>query len=442
MPESIKYPLSWRIGSFLGDMSNVLGQAQTRNRQLGDDIQTGSFNLLKLLELDEQRTRDREERIRAAKERERVRAEQLLGEERAAALERTRRGAIGKIGAVSPFGPLSDGGDPTAPNFFESLSRPPRRTLDEAMRAAGLNVEELSSLDDKALSPLARMFPGPRDRKTAVVQNADGSSVVVDVDTGRPVASGLSNKPEVVREPRAQTREETLIRAARAGLRREGISDPDDDAVALRAEQLRQEQAEGAAKAGNPSLMMPKSAEERRDFVKDQANLAQLSRIDEIVVRRPDLVGGPLGVRGIAGKVKERLDVADPEFTELRASLDVLRSTLINALAGAAIGPAEATNYLRAVPQLVGEGWLGIPWGGNSTQEFLANLQTTRRNIEELQALRTDLVHRGMLDTARAARVRREWDKAVDTPPGSPRSDIRVLPPAVEASKYLKKRGY
>lgn len=196
---------------------------------------------------------------------------------------------------------------------------------------------------------------------------------------GEPKGEVIGEVPEKPEKPEAPTSERTIREAAVDELREAGTLTPTEGQIARRALVIK----ERLAKAGKTEITLG-AASEREAEVKARGHLEIAKSIEETMTRRSDLFGGPLGVRGRKQTILEMFDKADPDFPDFRANVDKLRAEVINALAGAAIGPEEAKNYLASVPQM-----------SNSSQQFRANVRVTVQNISALQRYRADVLKRG-----------------------------------------------
>jgi hypothetical protein len=82
------------------------------------------------------------------------------------------------------------------------------------------------------------------------------------------------------------------------------------------------------------------------------------------------------------------MDTAPPGFTDFNNDVKRLRAELINALAGANIGPAEYDIYLSVFPDVT----------SNSSQQFISNTKKTLQNIQRLDAIAARIqVREGLL---------------------------------------------
>jgi hypothetical protein len=144
---------------------------------------------------------------------------------------------------------------------------------------------------------------------------------------------------------------------------------------------------ESKAKAGKTEISFGSAAERQTD-VKQSGLLALGNEIKSLAEQNPSFFGGALGYKGAIESAKTKFDYGDPTFARFQASVQRLQADLINALAGAAIGPAEAEYYLKSVPR--------VGFGGNSSQEFMANLAVTLQNIETLQQKAREMAQQGL----------------------------------------------
>ena len=157
------------------------------------------------------------------------------------------------------------------------------------------------------------------------------------------------------------------------GVARQAEQDVQDKAViqAGREARVRLEQERGPA--GVPERA---SAQEREQAAGRASAIEQGKIIRDMLAKRPDLIGGPLGIWGRINQGRMKIDAAPPEFPPFNAAMGKLRAELLRAMAGANIGPAERETYFETFPQAT-----------QSTQQFTANLNVTLDNIERLDTL-------------------------------------------------------
>jgi hypothetical protein len=128
---------------------------------------------------------------------------------------------------------------------------------------------------------------------------------------------------------------------------------------------------------------------EERGQAQRRANQIEVGRsLLQQAQEHPDWFGGAAGWRGKKRAFQAWMDTAPPGFTDFNNDVKRLRAELINALAGANIGPAEYDIYLSVFPDVT----------SNSSQQFISNTKKTLQNIQRLDAIAARIqVREGLL---------------------------------------------